>query len=349
MIRLAALVAALFFGACESAQLYDGDRDPFARLIEVMEPMDISPADKQVPLPLARPKALSAAPLALPAAPSRVAPTPSASPSLSLEPAVPEKRVDKAYPYASKTPVPKAAPAPLAEPQAEPAPFAEPLAEPTPFAEPLAAPAPLAEPQAEPAPFAEPLAEPAPFAEPLAEPAPFAEPLAEPAPFTEPLAEPAPSAKAEPIDEPKGPTARERGRNIVARSNRSAEARPDPPSAFSSLDGQSGSALSANIGGADRPVAPRSSESTRAVISSAKGDLAECYINERLFQDAAQGSVIVVIEVPVELPNRPRIETSDFSETMNACLLDAVRRLPFPGDPSGALYSLRVPFRFRPD
>ncbi|MDE0883725.1 MAG: hypothetical protein OSB21_14125, partial [Myxococcota bacterium] len=146
MIRLAALVAALFFGACESAQLYDGDRDPFARLIEVMEPMDISPADKQVPLPLARPKALSAAPLALPAAPSRVAPTPSASRSLSLEPAVPEKRVDKAYPYASKTPVPKAAPAPLAEPQAEPAPFAEPLAEPAPFAEPLAEPAPFAEP-----------------------------------------------------------------------------------------------------------------------------------------------------------------------------------------------------------
>ena len=57
----------------------------------------------------------------------------------------------------------------------------------------------------------------------------------------------------------------------------------------------------------------------------------------------------VVIEVPKELPNRPRIETSDFSETMNACLLDAVRHLTFPGDPEGAAYRLRIPFRFRPD
>ena len=84
-------------------------------------------------------------------------------------------------------------------------------------------------------------------------------------------------------------------------------------------------------------------------MASAKGSLAECYVNEQLFQDDAKGTAVVVIEVPKELPNRPRIETSDFSETMNACLLDAVRHLTFPGDPEGAAYRLRIPFRFRPD
>ena len=63
-------------------------------------------------------------------------------------------------------------------------------------------------------------------------------------------------------------------------------------------------------------------------------------LRQRAFFTAeAKGTAIVIIEVPTELPNRPRIETSDFSETMNACLLDAVRKLPFLGDPEGAAYS----------
>ena len=110
-----------------------------------------------------------------------------------------------------------------------------------------------------------------------------------------------------------------------------------------------GAELGTDIGRAARPIAPRSPQSTRQVISAAKGDLAECYVNEQLFQEAAKGTAIVIIEVPKELPNLPRIETSDFTDTMNVCLLEAVRNLPFPGDPEGAVYRLRVPFRFRPD
>ena len=40
------LIACAVHLGCESIPLYEGDSDPFARMIDVIEPIDISPTDR---------------------------------------------------------------------------------------------------------------------------------------------------------------------------------------------------------------------------------------------------------------------------------------------------------------
>jgi len=388
---------------CESIPLYEGDRDPFARMIEVIEPIDISPTDRSRVPSLAGSK-IPAVPAALPATPlpTPQQPTP---PTLQLTPTVPAPAA--AIPEAPKAPAvpsppqiappaspPKMAP-PASPPQmAPPASPSQPSKQPQvraqlpppmlPSADRLAiathsGPRPTlnlddAQAAAPKSPNKKLITDPkrgeartlavkAPAQAPKEKlpsvPAPPSAPTERaanippppiPAPNeTNSMNESSPQAKDSQLALDDGlPTARDRGRPLIKRSNKVAQS-AQQRAGFASLDGASSSELGAQIGGMARPVGVRTPQITRHVVSSAKGMLAECYVNEQLFQDDAKGTAIVVIEIPKELPNRPRIETSDFSDTMNACLLDAVRNLPFPGDPEGAVYRLRIPFRFRPD
>jgi hypothetical protein len=271
-------------------------------------------------------------------------------PALDLEESAREAAPPVPAPSVKEEP-PAVATTPPATPPAPPSQTPDPA--PTPAEDPL----PLASDERTAAPAA-----PAPMPAPSVPAPPPALPRAEPKPATATLIDesatpepppPAPEASPRPVPatlEPDTaqPTARDRGRPLIQRSNKVNSASASGAT-FASADGQTGVAFGAQIGGAARPIGVRSPDTTRQIIGSAKGTLAECYVNEQLFTAEAKGTAIVIIEVPTELPNRPRIETSDFSETMNACLLDAVRKLPFPGDPEGAAYRLRIPFRFRPD
>ena len=376
--------------ACETMQLYEGDRDGFARLVEVMEPVDIRPNDRRAAVlppvmgqPLAPPTNSPRMPSALPEpnipAPGSPPPPPKALP---LPSDTPEPGSFSNPPIS--TPAPPAPPseAPVSPPKAAPqtpAATLPPRSEPMPAAARLAkkpivkqpAKLSLEDPQAaNPEPLNANKAKTSLQREPTFQPPPTkprtklpAVP-APPMPRADvPAAVPTPPPPAPTLDsvnalpqavapkpqrqntiaspDSRSPSARDQGRPLIQRTQSVSQA-----SAFAAAGNP---LLGTQIGGAIRPVGARTPQITRQVVASAKGALAECYVNEQLFQDDAKGTVIVVIEVPKELPNRPRIETSDFSETMSACLLDAVRNLAFPGDPEGAAYRLRIPFRFRPD
>ena len=384
--------------ACESIPLYEGDRDPFARMIDVIEPIDISPTDRgTLGLPTTAkvnaPPASLAAPLprsernpqpvpktasVIPSLPTPAIPAPVKAPQKTTVPQPPptsssdETALDERPPssiagLSNRQQLPRQALPDAARLAVIPKPVSQPsldlddakasvpkgqsqrleadpkqgdartlavAAPPSPPKEKLPA-----VPTPPPAPSQAVAALPTP-----PQPAP-SRPRAQPDPVSLASSKPSSSESAPDGDQP---TARDRGRPLIKRSNKVAQTGPGE-AGFSSLDGESHSELGTQIGGMARPVGIRTPQVTRAVVSSAKGMLAECYVNEQLFQDDAKGTAVVVIEVPKAFPNRPRIETSDFSDTMNACLLDAVRNLPFPGDPEGAVYRLRIPFRFRPD
>ena len=375
---------------CESVPLYEGDRDPFARMIDVIEPIDISPTDRTGIVPrysaaVPPPPASIAKPTAPPTMPSRRLPkSPQKIQKIpSPPPATP------VVPQASKTPSPPTTTAPKSPPQSVKTPQVRPqLPPPSPPSAARLAVAPKPSQSAtldfEDAERAQPqktetrlIADPkrgdkrklAVSAPPSAPKEKLPNVATAPSQPVEPLAKvpppptPTPSSvsgapgalnsiasAAEPaltLDDGQ-PSARDRGRPLIKRSNKVSQS-AKPQAGFASLDGASSTEFGTQIGGMARPVGIRTPKTTRKVVSSAKGMLAECYVNEQLFQDDAKGTAVVVIEIPKEFPNRPRIETSDFSDTMNACLLDAVRHLPFPGDPEGAAYRLRIPFRFRPD
>ena len=380
--------------ACETMQLYEGDRDGFSRLVEVMDPVDIRPNDRRAVAlpptmgqPLAPPTASPGMPRSVPAPPATGFPQPGAIPMppatppagalpaptpgapLPPTPAFPQPGVKPKPPTSVSPPASGGQSARLPEPISEMPDAARLAKKPLPkqtarlsLDEPQSA-APKripAAPKANTDLRRKPTFEPPPTKPRAKLPAVPAAPMPRAdvpvaIPSTPP---PAPSMVLE--NEPPqplalkskvkssvdgldkaGPSARDQGRPLIKRTEPLSQ-----PSAFGTADNP---LLGTEIGGAMRPVGPRTPQITRQVVGSAKGALAECYVNEQLFQDDAKGTAVVVIEVPKELPNRPRIETSDFSETMNACLLDAVRQLPFPGDPEGAAYRLRIPFRFRPD
>ena len=403
-MRLGCLLLALAMQlGCESIPLYEGDRDPFARMIEVIEPIDISPTDRSRVPSLAGSK-IPAVPAALPAAPlpPPQQPTP---PTLQLTPTVPAPAAIPAAPRAPAVPSPPQIAPPASPPQIAPPASPPQMAPPASPSEPSKQPKVRAQlpppmlpsanrlaiaPHSSGAPptlnldDAQAAAPKSPTKKLITDPkrgekrrlavkAPAQAPKEKlpsvpgPPPTTNqqaanipPPPPPAPGetkSMNESLSQTKDsqlalddgqPTARDRGRPLIKRSNKVAQS-AQQRAGFASLDGASSTELGAQIGGMARPVGVRTPQITRQVVSSAKGMLAECYVNEQLFQDDAKGTAIVVIEIPKELPNRPRIETSDFSDTMNACLLDTVRNLPFPGDPEGAVYRLRIPFRFRPD
>ena len=363
MRRPAALLAAAATISCQSMSLYEGDRDPFARMIDVIEPIDISPSDRQPALrPPGNVAALPPSPPSVPAMPGAAppdaaCPAPNAAGAERASPA-PTLALDAPDPPAPAAPVAASSvpPAPPAAIPAPPAAVADPGAEPggvgasepssrsdgtpassrprrvcaeaappvpapsaneeppavattppaTPPAQPSQAPEPAPTPAEDPLPLASDErtaapAAPAPMPAPSVPAPPPASPRAEPKPATATLIdesatpEPpptAPEASSRPVPatlEPAAqPTARDRGRPLIQRSNKVNSASASGAT-FASADGQTGVAFGAQIGGAARPIGVRSPDTTRQIIGSAKGTLAECYVNEQLFTAEAKG------------------------------------------------------------
>ena len=98
---------------------------------------------------------------------------------------------------------------------------------------------------------------------------------------------------------------------------------------------------------APRPKGPRDPDGNRALIGKRKGPLSDCYVNERLRDENASGTIKLLIEVPDTLPNKVSVMRSEFSKAMGNCVRRALSDVPFPGDPSGKAYRFAIPFTFR--
>lgn len=336
------------FLACAPIQLYEGDRAAFDRMLEVMEPMEITTEDRHLPRPaplISNTKApvqpaVSTRPSPAPVRPPAGTPVPRPRPSQSPATA------PGAGPSLDLTaPSPAAA---SARPQ-KPAPTApEP---PTPFNKrdpdkdvigPRSIPKP---PKTKTPPVPKAPARPAP----------------PPTPDPQVPAAPKPPAKPD-VPRPKIPAAEAPKREKPKRQliNRSATERKEASgeaSAWASADGLTSGTPEADSGEdvglddlfppAPRPKGPRDPDGNRALIGKRKGPLSDCYVNERLRDEGAAGTIKLLIEVPETLPNNVSVMRSEFSKAMGACVSRALSDVPFPGDPGGKSYRFAIPFTFR--
>jgi hypothetical protein len=336
--------------ACQTTPLYPGEKQALARLIEVIETIDISPAhlrdrnnlarlarDRGHGVPAPHPKPASQPPGIAAASPPAAA-LPSAKPNVVSRPqnSVPANVVSRPQRSAPANVVSKPQ---RSAPELRPEPA---VAEPVAPAKPAVARAPAPQPTRPAAPVAE-------AALPNA-PKPDAESLDLGGPADETDEAPAeiddPDTRSEAV-----PTARDQGRGLIRRVREERRGSGDTP-AFAPADGTNYNTSFDENSLFDedaRPQQQRTPELTRKLLGDAKGELAECYVNERLFNANASGAVVVTIEVPKVLPNTIIIEQTSFSKQFDDCVANALKFISFPADPSGESYRLRVPFRFRPE
>ncbi|MBM65707.1 MAG: hypothetical protein CMH55_05675 [Myxococcales bacterium] len=344
------IVLLLPFLACAPIQLYEGDRAAFDRMLDVMEPMEITTEDRHLPRP---------APL-ISHTKAPVGPPVTSRPAVAPGPAAPPAGAPVPRPRPRQTPAtaPGAGPSlDLTAPAAAPAPARRPRPEtrsptvPTPTKkreEKKAAPGPTPIPKT-------PKTKTPPLPKAPAPPA--------PPPTPAPKIPGAPKPPAAPdVPRPKIPAAeapkREKPkRQLISRSPTKPKTEAGEASAWASADGLTSGTPEADSGEdvglddlfppAPRPKGPRDPDGNRALIGKRKGPLSDCYVNERLRDEGAAGTIKLLIEVPETLPNKVSVMRSEFSKAMGACVSRALSDVPFPGDPAGKSYRFAIPFTFR--
>ncbi|MAO84795.1 MAG: hypothetical protein CMH50_13085 [Myxococcales bacterium] len=332
-------------------QLYEGDRGAFDRMLDVMEPMEITTTDRN------RPKHSNVTPPPAPkqAAVSKAPPPerPSAA-TKTLEPkdlGTPSRAKNSPSSAASKGPqLDLAAPAPPSKEAVEKTPLPVPRDE-------------SAVPQKKEKASVSPLgAQPAPpksakkkKEKPPSLPTP--QPKQKVISKQDVASEVAKSPNSAALAAAEGDNRKKPKRQLINRAGSSPEHSTSDTSPWASADGLTEGTGESNSGddvGLDdlfpptpRPTGPRDPDGNRALIGKRKGPLSDCYVDERLRDETAAGTIKLLIEVPKTLPNKVSVMRSEFSKGMGACVRRALSDIPFPGDPGGKTYRFAIPFTFR--